>query len=220
MVINNEIHESGNNTTTAIPVFLLDNTGKPMVATFQLSNGTTITAPSFTITLSVGGLIEGTFLGGKDTQFGFAFIGCPATGACKTPGLYGEVTLRNRNATRPDFESVFPIEQPSPIQYLLFDGRNGLTTLLYLVNSSTNDAAAFLDIWDSSNKLLKTVNLTFKANETQLQTLHVLSSETIGIQGTLVLRGQNSNANLVATGLRINPSNSFTPIRAFLPPLQ
>ena len=117
---------------TNIPVFLVDNTGNLMRATFQLSDGRTITDSLFTVTLQVGGMVEATFLGGRDTQFGHAFIGCPTTGVCETPGLYGEVGLRNRNSTRPDFESIFPIEQPFETQYLLFDGRGGFTTLLYL----------------------------------------------------------------------------------------
>jgi hypothetical protein len=119
---------------TNIPVFLFDNAGNLMRATFQLSDGRTITDNNFTVTLQVGGIVEATFLGGRDTQFGHALIGCPTTGACETPGLYGEVGLRNRNSTRPDFESIFPIEQPEATQYLLFDGRIGFTTLLYLVN--------------------------------------------------------------------------------------
>ncbi len=203
---------------TAIPVFFTDNTGKPMLATFKLSDGRTITDSSFTVTLAVGGLLEATFEGGRDTQFGHAFIGCPDTGACDTPGLYGEVTLRNRNSTRPDFESIFPIEQPFETQYLLFDGRIGYTTLLYLVNPSQRDTGVTLDIVDASSRVLRTLNLTLRAGESQLQTLHVLSAETIGIQGTVVIRALDSRASLVVTGLRLTPSNSFTPIRAFVPP--
>jgi hypothetical protein len=208
----------GTRQINSIPVYLVDSTGRPMVTTFQLSNGSTITDSSFTITIPVGSIIENTFVGGRDTQFGYAFIGCPDTGECETPGLYGEVALKNRNSTRPDFESVFPVEQPFSTQYLLFDGRNGFTTLLYLVNAGMTETVASLEIVDTSNRILRTVNLTFRPQETQLQTLHVLAAETNGIQGTLVLRAQNSDAELVATGLRINPSNSFTPIRAFVPP--
>jgi len=208
----------GTTILTAIPVFLTDNTGKLMRATFQLSDGRTITDSSFTVTLPVGALVEAIFEGERDTQFGHAFIGCPATGACETAGLYGEVGLRNRNSTRPDFESIFPIEQPFETQYLLFDGRIGFTTLLYLVNPTEMDTGVTLDIVNTSNRVLRSLNLTLRAGESQLQTLHALSAETIGIQGTVVIRALNSRAFLVATGLRITPSNSFTPIRAFVPP--
>lgn len=207
----------GTKPLASIPVFLVDNMGNPLRATVQLSDGRTITDFSFTVSLQVGGLIEATFLGARDTQFGHAFIGCPATGVCETPGLYGEVTLRNRNATRPDFESVFPVEQPFETQYLLFDGRSGFTTLLYLVNPTLTSTGVALDIVDTSNRVLRTLNLTLRAGESQLQTLHSLSAETIGVQGTVVIRAQTSRAFIVATGLRLTPSNSFTPIRAFVP---
>jgi hypothetical protein len=203
----------------AIPttnVFFVNNTGVPMTTTFQASNGSIVTDTGFSFSLAVGGLIDITFLGGANAQFGHAIIDCSALG-CGTPGLYGEVALRNKNSTRPDFESVFPFEQPASIQYMLFDGRNGLTTTLYVVNNSTTAATVFLDVVDSSNRLLRTIPLSMAGLESQIQTLHVLSQETIGIEGTLVFRTQSASSFATATALRINPSNSFTPVRAFVP---
>ena len=199
-------------------VFLVDDSGNPLPSTFQTSNGNTLTATAFSITLNAGGMAEATFAGTSETKFGHAFVGCSATG-CNTSGLYGEVTLRNRNATRPDFESVFPFERPYSLQYMLFDGRNGNTTVLYLVNGNTSSSQVLIDVVDVSNRILRTVSLSFAPLSTQILTLHVLSQETIGIQGTLVIRGSNlsQTAFITATGLKINPSNSFTPIRAFVP---
>ena len=101
---------------------------------------------------------------------------------------------------------------------MLWDGRNGITTVLYLVNDNVSKTLVSLDFIDSSNRLIRTVNLTMNTFESQILTLHVLVPETIGIQGTLVIRGQNSDgAVITATALRINPSNSFTPMRTFIP---
>ncbi len=101
---------------------------------------------------------------------------------------------------------------------MFFDGRNGLTTLLYLINNNVTSSTVAIDIRNYDDQLVSTVNLTFRPLESQLLTLHVLASKTIGIQGTLVIRGQNSSgAAITATGLRINPTNSFTPLRAFVP---
>jgi len=137
---------------------------------------------------------------------------------CGTPGLYGEVTLTNTNSTRPDFQSVFPLEEPFSLQYMLFDGRNGITTTLYLVNESTTPSGAAIDVFDTGNNLLGTANLVFGALSSQILTLHVLAPETIGIQGTLVIRSQSGGGALItATALQINPTNSFTPLRAFVP---
>ena len=113
-----KITNRGTKAFNAIPFYLNDNNGLPLNATFRLSDGRVITDSAFTVSLSIGGILEATFAGGRDAQFGHVFIGCPATGPCETPGLYSDVTLRNRNATRPDFESVFPVEQPYATQYL------------------------------------------------------------------------------------------------------
>jgi len=204
----------------AIPptnVYLIDNNGNPMTATFQTTSGSVLTASSFSFFLGVGAIAEATFLGTSNTAFGHAIIACQAT-ACGTPGIYGEVTLTNRNSTRPDFEAVFPFERPAGFQYMLFDGRNGLTTVLYLVNENTTTSQVSINMLDANNNILRTVNLTFPALSSQILTLHVIAPETIGIQGTLVIYGQNPTGVLVtATGLRINPSNSFTPLRAWIP---
>jgi hypothetical protein len=75
-----------------------------------------------------------------------------------------------------------------------------------------------LDIIDSFNHLIRTVNVSMNSSESQILTLHVLAQETIGIQGILAIHGQSSApVYITATALRINPSNSFTPMRAFIP---
>jgi hypothetical protein len=209
-----------NRGTRAIPttnVYFMDNVGNPMSATFQTTSGSVITDVGFSYSLPIGSLLEVTFFGGTSTQFGHAIIGCSSLG-CGTPGLYGDVTLRNRNSTRPDFESVFPLEQPAPTQYMLFDGRNGLTTVLYLDNENTTTTFVSIDIIDDANRLIRTISLTMPSLTSQILTLHVLSQETIGIAGTLAIRGQNNNSTalITATALRINPTNSFTPVRAWV----
>jgi hypothetical protein len=197
-------------------VYMVDSAGNDLKSTFQITNGGVITASTFSFSLPVGTMVEATFLGDV-TAFGHAIIDyCSSASGCGGSGVYGEVTLRDRNATRPDFESVFPFERPFALQYMLFDGRNGLTTVLYLVNENTTTSQVAIDIVNANNTVLRTVNLTFAGLSSQILTLHVLSPETIGIQGTLVIRGLNG-ALMTATALRINPSNSFTPLRAFVP---
>jgi hypothetical protein len=199
-------------------VYFWDNAANPLVATFQASDGSTVTGPGFSFFLGVGAITEATFVGGANTLFGHATVDCSSAGICGTPGLYAEVTLRNHNATRPDFVSVFPLEEPAPLQYMLFDGRNGITTTLYLVNNTLGSTIVLLDVIDSSNNLLRTVPISMNAGESQILTLHVLSPETIGIQGTLAIHGTSTAAvYITATALRIDPSNSFTPMRAFIP---
>jgi hypothetical protein len=197
-------------------VFFVDNLGNPMKANFQTTNGNSVTDTGFNFSLPVGTTLEARFFGGADTLFGHAILEC-STATCTLPGLFGEVTLRNRNSTRPDFESVFPFETPASLQYMLFDGRNGVTTTLYLINESSNSTTISIDVVDSLNRLLRTVNIPFGPQQSQILELHVLSQETIGTLGTLVIQSPSSKVLVTATGLRVNPSNSFTPLRAFVP---
>jgi hypothetical protein len=187
-----------------------------MSATFQATSGSIITGTGFSFTLGLGGIVEATFIGTSAVNFGFASIGCNANG-CGTPGLYGEATLSNRNSTRPDFESVFPLEYPATVQYMLFDGRAGVTTVLYLVNSTTTAQTVNIDVYDANNRLLRTVPIPMQGMASLIRSLHgELAPETVGIQGTLVIRSGNT-LPVTITGLRINPSDSFSSMRAFLP---
>jgi len=221
-----------NVSTKSIPtttVYFLDNTGAPMKAQFQAVTCTTsagcqagnpITDYGFTFFLSPGGIIEATFFGGSSTQFGHAVIDfCSTSSGCSSAGLYAQVTLRNSNPTRPDFESVFPLEQPAPLQYMLWDHRNGLTTTLYLVNENTTSTTVTLTCTNPLGQTIGTYTLTLPSLASQILALHAVIPASIGQSGGLTISGSNSSsvALITATGLRINPSNSFTPLRAFIP---
>ena len=202
-------------------VYFIDSAGNPMQATFQTTGGARVTDYGFTFTLgTAAGILETTFYGGKDTQFGHALIdptACPSSAGCS---LYGEVTLRNRNSSRPDFESVFPLEEPNDVQYLLWDHRAGYSTVLYLVSENTTNNVVSLEFRNTDDRLMRTVPITMRGGESQIITLGSIAPETLGTQGTLVIRGRNTAGGyplIVATALRVNPSNSFTPMRTFVP---
>ena len=213
-----------NRSNIAIPptnVYFLDNSGNPMTTTFQTTAGNPTTDVGFSFWLPPGAVLEGTFLGTATTVFGHALVAtCSASGVCLS-GLYAEVTLKNTNSTRPDFESVFPIEQPTALQYMLWDHRSGVITVLYLVNENTSTTTVSLDFTDTANQEIQTVTITMASLSSQILTLNTLAPQTNGIQGTLTITGQNASsiALITATGLRINPTNSFTPMRAFVPKL-
>jgi hypothetical protein len=190
-----------------------------MIATFQTSAGDIATDAGFVFMLAPGGMIEGTFFGSSTTQFGHAFVAlCSSANSCVS-GVYGEVTLRNRNPTRPDFESIFPLEQPASLQYMVWDHRNGVSTVLYVVNNSTTPASGTLTFTDMANNVIRTVNFTSPAMGCEMMILNSVAPETNGRMGTLAISAQNSSSFITATALRINPSNSFTPIRTFVPKL-
>jgi hypothetical protein len=211
--------------TTNVDFF--DNTGAPLRATFQtIFNGVAgpfVTDKGFSFSLGIGGILDVTFSTDSAISFGHGLVNCSAV-SCGTPGLYGEVILRNSaGGSRPDFESIFPFERPVPLQYMLFDGRKGFVTLLYLNNENTAPTTAIIEVRDTSNNLLRTVTLPLGPLASNLPVLSDIAPETIGIEGTLVLKGVTSDkgtngvALLTFTALRINPTNSFTPVRAFVP---
>lgn len=214
-----------NRGTASIPatdLFFNDNLGNSANVTFQVATtnsagqivkGSVLTTSNASFTLSPGTAIEATFFGTSDVKFGHILIGCgPVT--CSHPGLYGEVILRNKNPTRPDFESVFPLERPETLQYMVWDHRDGLTSVLYLVSPLTASTVT-LEFRNAANQIIRTLTIPMRDGESQILTLHALAPETIGSMGTLVIR--SGTAFVVATALRINPSNSFTPVRAFIP---
>jgi len=200
--------------------YFLDSEGRAMSATFQTTTGQgVVTATGFVFFIAPGEMVDVTFFGGAQAQVGHIRLdgaACPVAVACS---LYGEVTLRNRNVTRPDFESVFAFEAPARDQFLLWDHRGGVSTVLYLVNANNGPDVVTLDFWDARNRLVRSVDVDLPGAGTRIVTLPAVAPETVGLQGTLVIRAANfsgEGAAVVATGLRINPSNSFTPVRAFV----
>lgn len=212
------ITNRGKTTVPSTNVFMIDNAGKPLKATFQITSGAVLTDSAFSFSLEPGELVEATFLSSV-TAFGQAYIDfCGSPTKCSNTGVYGEVSLRWRYAGRPDFESIFPFERPASLQNMLFDGRNGLTTVLYLANFDTATALT-MEVRNFNNQLLRTVPITMPNSSSQILTLNELSPETLGIQGTLIFKVTTPSAYITVTGLRINPSGSFTPLRAFIPPI-
>ena len=219
-----------NRGTTQMPstnVYFVDNSGNDMTATFQtttlLTNGTTvlgspITGPGFSVFLQPGGIIEIVFSGGATAVFGQGIVDfCGTTANCYSYGIYGQVTLTNTNSTRPNFQSIFPFEQPASLQYMLFDDRNGISAVLYLVNENTSSMTASLQFLNAANQVIQTVSVPMVSLGSQILTLDTIAPAIIGLQGTLVINSGSSNLVLTATALQINPTNSFTPLRAFIP---
>jgi hypothetical protein len=216
---------------TSIPttnVYFIDNLGNPLSASFQttvlLADGSTIlgaplTGPGFSFSLRSGGILEATFSGGTNTQFGHAFFGfCSTTAACSSAGVYAEVALTNTNAARPDFQSIFPLEQPATAQNMMWDSRNGNSNVLYLVNNNTTATLATIDFYGTAGQLIESVPVTFVGLGSQILTMETIAPGIVGRQGFLVIRASNASTTglLTATALRINPTDSFTPVRAFV----
>lgn len=130
--------------------------------------------------------------------------------------LYAEITLKNSHPSRPDFESVFPMDSPSSYQMLLFDHRDGYSTYLYVVNWDTAPAFPEIQIYDDFGELIATIeDITLPPEGSTLINLHVEVPETLGHYGAIVVTSPDGEDLFLVTALRLNPTNSFTPVRGF-----
>ncbi len=200
--------------------YFLDSEGRPMLVTFLTTTGQGyVTQTAFKFFIAPGQMIEVPFSGGGDTQYGQIVIdptACPVQSACS---LYGEIVLRNSNPTRPDFESVFPLEAPASNQYLLWDHRAGFATTLYLANANNSPTTVTLDFRDPLGSQIVSDIIYLPAAGSRIVYLDVWAPETLGYNGTMLIRASNSYGEVplvTATALRINPSNSFTPLRTYV----
>lgn len=199
--------------------YFLDSEGRPMFVTYGTSNQGFVTQTSFRFFIAPGQMVEVPFYGGRDTQFGQIVLdptSCPLQSGCS---LYGEVVLRNRNITRPDFESVFALEAPARDQFLLWDHRDGFGTTLYLANANNSPTTVTLDFRDPSNGQILSDFIVLPAAGTRILYLDVWAPETLGYNGTLLVHATNAFGEVplvTATALRINPSNSFTPLKTYV----
>jgi hypothetical protein len=127
--------------------------------------------------------------------------------------------LRNRNPTRPDFESVFSLEAPARDQFLLWDHRGYFGTTLYLANANNSPTTVTLDFRDTFGGQIISDFVYLPASGTRIVYLDVFAPETIDYNGTLLIHASNSFGEVplvTATALRINPSNSFTPLKTYV----
>jgi len=201
-------------------VLLIDNLGQPLFATFTTyPDNQLVTDSGFLVTLPDKGVLEVNFQGGGPTQYGYVWVdttACPLEADCS---LYAEVALKNSHPSRPDLESVFPLEEPASEQYFLWDHRGGFSTTLYLVSANLTPNDVELEFRDSDDNLIDIVYLSMY-DETLILIPHARVPATLGKYGTLIIRATNMEDEvplIVATALRINPTNSFTPMRAFVP---
>jgi hypothetical protein len=210
---------NGNATITPHNAYFLDSEGRPMFVTYLTSNQGYLTQTAFRFAIAPGQMVEIPFYGGAQTQFGQIVIdptSCPLQSTCS---LYGEVVLRNRNPTRPDFESVFALEAPARDQFLLWDHRGYFGTTLYLANANNSQTTVTLDFRDMAGAQIISDFVTLPALGTRIIYLNVWAPETLGYNGTLLIQATNSFGEVplvTATALRINPSNSFTPLKTYV----
>lgn len=150
------------------------------------------------------------------TRIGTAYADFPCTsGADDSCGrIAGQVLLRNRNATRPDFEAVSSLRSGNQRSLLPFDNVAGHQTVLMLANADTfRQITVTAAIKDANGNRIHLDQFNMQTRSSMLINMAEKWPQSQGIRGTVELTTQSSS--LILTALRINPSNSFASIEAF-----
>ena len=149
---------------------------------------------------------------------GWALTDIPCSGSGSCGDVFAQVILRNRATGRPDYEALFPFsERISSNLILQFDNTQGFDTTLIVTNAENYSfsrpmtvTAAFYN--GSGNRIhLDQFNVPVGGN-----TFFSISQKYPQVQGQRgYIELTTTNGDLVAAGLRINPTNAFAPILAF-----
>lgn len=143
-------------------------------------------------------------------------VPCTTSGPDTCGRVAGTVTLRNRNATRPDFEAVFQFRHFSDQIILPIDNTAGHSTVLMIVNeSSFREDTITVSFRDQNGSRVHLDQFTLGPRATLLVNVAEKWPQTANFKG--VADFTSGETSMILTGLRINPTNSFTPIEGFEP---
>ncbi len=203
----------GTETAQNLSGYLIDNNGFPLTATIR-GEGNVVIDDAFILSVAPGVVFEIQFSLEGGPGFGHIYLPPVSCGSANCT-IQAQAALKNTNPTRPDFESVFTLSAPESNQALLYDHRGGFSTTLYLVNAKQNATTVRLTMQDDFGHVIGAQDIDMTAESTQLITLHAMFPGSIGHYGLLLMTDTGNPENLggiLATALRINPTNSFTPL--------
>ena len=203
-------------TPVTIPVSFFGQDGKPLtVPLIGMSAGAKIdvTIPSF------GTAFVETQ---RPTQsiVGWALIDVPCTGSEACGDVLGQVILRNRASGRPDYEAVFPFSERLTSRLIMqFDNTAGFDTTLIVTNAENDSFSRPMTVtaafYNNSGIRVHLDQFTVPVGGNLFFSTSDKFPQIRGQRGVLDLTA--TNGDLVAAGLRINPTNAFAPILAFEP---
>ena len=205
----------GTETAQNLTGYLVDNNGFPLTATIN-GEGSVVIDDAFILNVDPGVVFEIQFSLGDGQGYGHIYLPPVMCGSADC-AIQAQVALKNSNPTRPDFESVFYLSAPETDQAMLYDHRGGFSTTLYLVNAKQNATTVRLTMQDDLGNVIGTQDIDMAAEATQLITLHAMFPDSIGHYGLLIVKDMGNPENLggiLTTAVRINPTNSFTPLQA------
>jgi hypothetical protein len=151
---------------------------------------------------------------------GWAIVDVPCAGVEACGDVLGQVILRNRAAGRPDYEAVFPFSERITSRLIMqFDNTAGFDTTLIVTNpenySFSRPMTVTAAFYNSSGARIHLDQFTVPVAGNTFFSTSERYPQVRGQRGIIDLTA--TNGDLVAAGLRINPTNAFAPILAFEP---
>ena len=151
---------------------------------------------------------------------GWALTDIPCSTADDCGNVLGQVILRNHVAVRPDYEAVFPFADSSASHLVMqFDNSANFDTTIIITNaenySFSSPMVVTLAFYDGSGNRIGLDQLTIPVAGSTFFSMYQMYPQLRGQRGYVDLTALNGD--LVAAGLRINPTNAFAPILSFEP---
>ncbi len=152
---------------------------------------------------------------------GWAYADIPCNSASATCGdVFGQVVLRNRNPTRPDFESTYRFNETDRRRVMFLDQRDFFQTVGVIIlpkrfPTETAPQTIHMRIYDEQGTPILTEDMQMGPGTSRLINFATDYPQTIGVRGYIEVEGEL--INILFTGIRINPSNAFTPMQSYAP---
>lgn len=154
------------------------------------------------------------------TVVGWALTDIPCSSGGDCGNVLGQVILRNHVAVRPDYEAVFPFSSSLASHLIMqFDNTASFDTTLIITNaenfSFSRPMVVTLAFYDGSGNRIMLDQLSIPVAGNTFFSMYQKYPQLRGQRGYVDLTA--TNGDLVAAGLRINPTNAFAPILSFEP---
>jgi hypothetical protein len=151
---------------------------------------------------------------------GWALADIPCSSGAGCGDVLGQVILRNHVTVRPDYEAIFPFSESIASHLIMqFDNTANFDTTLIITNaenfSFSQPMIVTLAFYDGSGNRIWLDQLSIPIAGNTFFSMYQKYPQLRGQRGYVDLSA--ANGDLVAAGLRINPTNAFAPILAFEP---
>lgn len=151
---------------------------------------------------------------------GWALTDIPCSSGGDCGNVLGQVILRNHVTVRPDYEAIFPFSSSLASHLIMqFDNTASFDTTLIITNaenfSFSRPMVVTLAFYDGSGNRIMLDQVSIPVAGSTFFSMSQKYPQLRGQHGYVDITA--TNGDLVAAGLRINPTNAFAAILSFEP---